>query len=91
MPQPSPHNPTKPQKVAILDGTTGKPTGERQTVEAAIEDAHLAETSGVYDGATPEASILVIKARELADAGKLDPKEARFIEDRYRVRIPGMV
>ncbi|HEY8601865.1 MAG TPA: hypothetical protein VIL85_25790 [Thermomicrobiales bacterium] len=83
-----PHYPG--QKVAILDGKTGKPTGERQTVEAAIEDAHLAETSGVYDGATPEASILVIKAKELADAGKLDPKEARFIEDRYRVRIPGM-
>ncbi len=83
-----PHYPG--QKVAILDPKTGKPTEERQTVEAAIEDAHLAETSGVYDGATPEASILVIKARELADAGKLDPKEARFIEDRFRVRIPGM-
>ncbi len=83
-----PHYPG--QKVAILDPKTGKPTDERDTVEASIEGAHLAEVSGVYDGATPEASILVVKARELADAGKLDPKEARFIEDRYRVRLPGM-
>lgn len=82
-----PHYPG--QKIAVLDPKTNKPTDERQTVEAAIEDAHLAETSGVYDGATPQASILVVKAKELADAGKLDPKEARFIERRYRVRISG--
>jgi hypothetical protein len=83
-----PHYPG--QKIAALDPKTQKPTGECQTVEAAIEGAHLAETSGVYDGATPEASILVIKARELAQAGKLDPKEGRFIEDRYRVNLPGI-
>jgi len=52
-----PHYPG--QKVALLDPKAGKPIGERQTVEAAIEDVHLAETSGVYDGATLEASILV--------------------------------
>lgn len=83
-----PHYPG--QKIAILDAKTGKPTDQRETVEASIEDAHLAEVSTVYDGATASASILFVKARELADAGKLDPKEARFIEQRYRVRLPGM-
>jgi hypothetical protein len=83
-----PHYPG--QKVAILDPKTGKATAERAVATAEIMDAHLAEVSSVYDGATEGAGILFVKARELADAGKLDPKEARFIEDRYRVRLPGM-
>lgn len=82
-----PHYPG--QKIAVLDPKTQKKTDERVAVEAGIEDARLAEASGVYDGATPEASVLYIKARELADAGRLTPKEARWIEQRYRVRIPG--
>lgn len=83
-----PHYPG--QKVAVLDPKTQKPTSERIVVTAEVMDAHLSEVSTVFDGATPEASILFVKARELAEAGKLDPKEARFIEQRYRVRLPGM-
>lgn len=54
----------------------------RDLCVALIEDAHLAEVSGVYDGATPGAAIL--KAQMMAEAGKLIPAIARMIEQRYR-------
>lgn len=53
----------------------------QQLATFAIGDAHLAETSGVYDGATPDATIL--KAQRLNDAGKLKAGEARALEARY--------
>jgi len=47
-----------------------------------IINAHASEQSIVYDGATPGAAIL--KAQAEAALGRLTPKEARFLEDRYR-------
>ena len=54
---------------------------------ALIEDAHLAEVSAVFDGATPSATIL--KAAQEADAGRLRPESARVLEARYRIHLPG--
>lgn len=54
---------------------------------ASIEDAHLAEVSAVFDGATPSATIL--KAATEADAGRLRPESARLLEARYRIHLPG--
>jgi hypothetical protein len=53
---------------------------------AAIENAHLAEFSLVYDGATPGAS--VIRAQQEAEAGRIRPEQARLIEQRYRIHLP---
>ena len=62
-------------------------TGEEEKPAAAwVEDAHLAEVSGVYDGATPGAAIL--KGRCLSEAGRLAPAVARLLESRYRIRLP---
>lgn len=52
-----------------------------------IIDAHLAEVSAVYDGATPEAMIL--KARQQAEAGEMEPNVARILEVNYRIKLPG--
>lgn len=52
-----------------------------------VEDAHLYEVSGVYAGATPDAAIL--KATRMAEAGQLRPEQARVLEDRYRIQLPG--
>lgn len=51
-----------------------------------IEDAHLAEVSAVYEGATPGAAI--IKANQEAAAGRIRPDTAYLIEARYRVHLP---
>lgn len=64
------------------------PVGEQgeQTVTATfeIDDAHLAEVSAVYDGATPEA--MIVKARQQAEAGELEPRVARILEVKYRIK-----
>lgn len=64
------------------------PIGEQgeQTIIATfeIDDAHLAEVSAVYDGATPEAMIL--KARMQTEAGELEPRVARILEVKYRIK-----
>jgi len=70
-------------------GPDGKPTKERVLATAGVMDARLAEVSGVYSGSTPDASILVIKARQLADAGKLDRDIAQAIQRQYRIALPG--
>lgn len=51
-----------------------------------VDNAHLAEVSAVYDGATPRAEIL--KAEREAAEGRLRPEAARMIEQRYRVKLP---
>lgn len=51
-----------------------------------VKNAHLAETSSVYDGATPGAAVM--KARMLAEQGRIRPQAARYIEARYRVALP---
>jgi hypothetical protein len=53
---------------------------------ARIEDARLSEVSAVYDGATPGAAVL--KSQEEARRGRIRPEIARFVEARYRCRLP---
>lgn len=59
---------------------------ERILCTASIENAHAAECSGVFDGATPGA---VVKAQRMADAGRLTPAAARMVEGQFHVRIHG--
>lgn len=56
------------------------------TCTVGIDGARLSEVSAVYDGATPDATIL--KAQRLAEAGELDPKTRQVIEMRYRMKLP---
>lgn len=58
----------------------------RVLATVAVDGAELAEVSAVYDGATPNASIL--KARAMAEDGRLDVESKRFIEVRYQVDLP---
>lgn len=50
-----------------------------------IDNAQLSEVSGVYDGATPDATIQ--KAQRMAEAGELKPDAVRVLEARYRTRF----
>ena len=52
-----------------------------------IVGAHLSEYSLVYDGATPGAAVL--QAQKAAEAGRLSTSQARLIEQRYRINLPG--
>ena len=65
-----------------------RPSGIKEEVlcTATIEDAHLAEVSAVYDGATPGAAIR--KAQMEAQAGRLNETQIRLLEQRYRLRLP---
>lgn len=69
-----------------IHDNNGKVTGREIAIEQ-IEDAHLAEVSAVYDGATPGAVIL--KARAQIEAGNLKPDVMRRLESRYRINLPG--
>lgn len=60
---------------------------EKVMCTAAVEGAHLAEVSTVYDGATPGAVIL--KAQQAAADGRLRPETARLLEAHYRIALPG--
>lgn len=51
-----------------------------------VEDAHLAEVSAVYDGATPGAAIL--KAQREAEEGRLNDRARQLLEARYRIALP---
>lgn len=62
---------------------------DTQQAVAWIENAHLAEVSAVYDGATPGAAIL--KAQSEAEQGRITPQAARLIESRYRIRLPSPI
>lgn len=52
-----------------------------------IVNGSLAEYSLVYDGATPGAA--VIQAQKVAEAGRMTVEQARLIEQRYRINLPG--
>ena len=65
----------------------GEETGEVMAF-AWVENAHLAEVSAVYNGATPGAAIL--KARQQVETGRMPDKAAQLIEARYRVRLGEM-
>lgn len=67
----------------------GKKTDERAVAIGRVENAHLAETSTVYDGATPGAQLIEIKAAREVEAGRMRPGTARLLEDRYRIKIHG--
>ena len=54
----------------------------KQVAFAWVENARLSELSAVYDGATPGCAIL--KAQREADAGRMTPETAFFLEQRYR-------
>ncbi len=70
--------------VAYPGKNEGDPT---QIARATIENAHLAEYSLVYDGATP--GCIVAKARALAEEGRLQARERELVECRYRIQLPG--
>lgn len=69
-------------------GSTGS-SGAKVMVLATgrIVDAHLSEYSLVYDGATPGAAVL--QAQRAAEAGRLNIDQARLLEQRYRINLPG--
>jgi hypothetical protein len=61
--------------------------GDRQLLSTvAIDGAHLAEHSAVYDGATPGA--MVLKAQDMARAGQIEPDQKRLVEVRYQIELP---
>jgi hypothetical protein len=72
-----------------IPGVTYPVPGKRAQVEAFadIDDAHLGEYSLVYDGSTPQTSVLAMKAIQQAEAGLLEPETARMLETQFRVRI----
>jgi len=52
-----------------------------------IVNASLAEYSLVYDGSTPGAAVL--QAQKAAEAGRMTIDQARLLEQRYRINLPG--
>lgn len=61
--------------------------GDRRVLATvSVDGARLHEISAVYDGATPNATI--IKARAAALDGQLSVEEKRFLEVRYKEEIP---
>ena len=48
-----------------------------------VDNARLAEVSAVFDGSTPDATIL--KATRMIEAGELKPDAVRMLEARYRM------
>lgn len=66
----------------------GVPTGELngQKAWAWIEDARLAEVSGVFDGSCPGAYIE--KASRMMDDGDLSQRDRTIFETQYRTRLP---
>lgn len=62
-------------------------SGRRQLAFLWVEDAHLAEVSAVYEGATPGATIVAAKARALAAAGALPREAAEQLRARYAVPV----
>lgn len=64
----------------------GEGGARRVLSTVSVDNGKLVEVSSVYDGATPNASIL--KARAMVEAGQLDGESKRFIEMRYKVDLP---
>lgn len=53
---------------------------------ADVENAHLAEESGVYKGSTPGA--MIAKATRQAQEGTLEPKTRLYLERHLRIHLP---
>jgi hypothetical protein len=64
------------------ENTDGSKTVRKVIATADVEDAHLAELSAVYKGATPGA--VIVKALRDVEEGRMKPDVARFLEMRYR-------
>ena len=77
-----PHFPGKEYPVDI----DGDGELELVTATATVYDARLAEVSVVFDGATPEAMIIE-KATQMFDKGKLNRDQVRSLEQNFQVRI----
>jgi hypothetical protein len=73
------------KSAAGSDGSNGSKVMTLAT--GLIVDAHLSEYSLVYDGATPGAAVL--QAQRAAEAGRMTVGQARLIEQRYRINLPG--
>lgn len=71
-----------------VEYATGDQGNETKIATFEIVDAHLAEVSAVYDGATPGA--MIQRAQEMAEAGELPPEMARRLEIKYRIKLPEM-
>lgn len=67
---------------------SGKPKEGAAPVKAraTIEDHHVAELSGVFDGATPGA--MIDKARSMAQQGQMDGRTREFVQVRYNIKLP---
>lgn len=57
--------------------------GGQVTATVSVDGARLSEVSAVFDGATPDATIL--KATRMIEAGELKPDAVRMLEARYRM------
>ena len=57
--------------------------GGQVTATVSVDNARLAEVSAVFDGSTPDATIL--KATRMIEAGELKPDAVRMLEARYRM------
>lgn len=75
----------------------GEKLDERETAVGQIDDAHCAELSFVFDGATPGAvlngrrSVAVQKAERMAEIGVLSRADAHALQTRYRgLRFPSL-
>lgn len=77
------HWPGRKYTIESENGENGE--GEEVVSTFGIDDAHLAEVSGVYEGSTPGAMIL--RAEGMAEAGLLDEKEIRRLEIQYRIKL----
>lgn len=59
---------------------------ENVVCTADVENAHLAEESGVYKGSTPGA--MIAKATRQAQEGTLEPKARLYLERHLRLHLP---
>jgi hypothetical protein len=75
---------TKTPRSGVCTGRGWNTTAS--TATATIHNACLAETSAVYDGATPGSMIL--RARQMSEAGLIVPEMARQLEVQYRIKLP---
>lgn len=57
--------------------------GGQVIATVSVDNARLCEVSAVFDGATPDATIL--KATRMIEAGELKPDAVRMLEARYRM------
>lgn len=67
----------------------GNDTEDDVIASGDVYGAHMAETSAVYDGATPGAAIIgILRAERMVEAGRVAPDLARKLEAHYRIKLP---